>query len=143
MKKICALLIMMLLLVTGCGAELTNLDINKASTAIEKTLKNMEVVEKSTLEDVYGIDFSIIDEYVLKLNTEGDLYAIIKTTNKTETKDDMEAYFEKVKEYNKAYSPERLELLEDRLEKEVGDFLIYIIAEDADSIYQDVINTIE
>jgi len=145
MKKFCIVIIMLLALVlTGCGnSSLSELDINKASTAIEETLKNMEVVEDTTLEDVYDLDLSKIEEHVIKLNDEGDLYAIIKTNDKESVKEDMDEYFKKIKEFNQAYSPERLEILENRLEKEIGNYLIYIVAENANNIYEDVINTIE
>ena len=144
MKRLCVLLMGVLVFVTGCGSsELNELDINKATSAIEVTLKNMEVIEKETLENVYDLDLSKVDEYVIKQNKDGDLYAILKTSNKVDVKEDMDDYFEKVKEYNEAYSPERLKILEDRLEKEIGNYLIYIVAEDADDIYKDVVNTME
>lgn len=144
MKRLCVLLMGVLVFVTGCGSsELNELDVNKATSAIEGTLKNMEVIEKETLENVYDLDLSKVDEYVIKQNKDGDLYAILKTSNKVDVKEDMDDYFEKVKEYNEAYSPERLKILEDRLEKEIGNYLIYIVAEDADDIYKDVVNTME
>lgn len=143
MKKICGLFIMLLLL-TGCGGkELTNLNVEKAKSAIETSLKDMVEIEGETLEDVYDIDLSKIDSYVVKQNSDGDLYAIIKTTDKESVKEDMESYFDKIKTFNEAYAPERIEILENRLEKEIGDYLIYIVAENADEIYQDVIDTIE
>ena len=143
MKKICGLFIMLLLL-TGCGGkELTNLNVEKAKSAIETSLKDMVEIEGETLEDVYDIDLSKIDSYVVKQNSAGDLYAIIKTTDKESVKEDMESYFDKIKTFNEAYAPERIEILENRLEKEIGDYLIYIVAENADEIYQDVIDTIE
>lgn len=142
MKKILFTLVAIILL-TGCGNEITNLDLNKASNTIEESLKEMQAIEDSTLEDVYGLDLSKMEEYVIKQNNNGDLYAIIKTTDKVAVKEDMDEYFEKIKEFNTAYSPERLQILEDRLEKEVGDFLVYIIAEDADTIYKNVLDDME
>ena len=143
MKKICALIIM-ILLVTGCGGnELNNLDVNKASDAIEKSLKGMVEIEGDTLQDVYDLDLSVVESHIVKQNSYGDLYAIIKTNDKVTVKEDMEGYFEKIKEFNEVYAPERLETLASRVEKEIGDYLIYIVAEDANDIYQDVINTME
>ena len=142
MKKILFTLVAIILL-TGCGNEITNLDLNKASNTIEESLKEMQAIEASTLEDVYGLDLSKMEEYVIKQNNNGDLYAIIKTTDKVAVKEDMTEYFEKIKEFNTAYSPERLQILEDRLEKEVGDFLVYIIAKDADTIYKNVLDDME
>lgn len=139
MKKIAIVLIITLIL-GGCGSESTEIDIEKTSSIIEESLSDMENVDESSLTDVYGINLDIVSEYVIKLNADGDLYAILKTSDKVETKDDMDNYFERIKEFNTAYSPERLEILENRLEKEVGDYLIYIVAEDAEDIYQDVLD---
>ena len=145
MKKVNILIVMLLaLILTGCGnSSLNELDINKASSAIEETLKNMEVVEDATLEDVYDLDLSKIEEQVIKLNEDGDLYAIIRTNDKESVKEDMDEYFEKIKQFNEAYSPERMEILENRLEKQIGDCLIYIVAEDASGIYEDILDTLE
>lgn len=143
MKKICVLVIM-LLIVTGCGSSsLNNLDINKASIAVEKTLDDMVNIEGETLEDVYGVSTSTIEEFIVKQNGDGDMYAIIKAKDKTKVKEDMEGYFEKIKTYNEAYEPDRLETLENRLEKEIGDYLIYIVSEDAKDIYEDILDTME
>ncbi len=139
MKKIAIVLIITLIL-GGCGSESTEIDIERTSSIIEESLSDMENVDESSLTDVYGINLDIVSEYVIKLNADGDLYAILKTSDKVETKDDMDNYFERIKEFNTAYSPERLEILENRLEKEVGDYLIYIVAEDAEDIYQDVLD---
>lgn len=139
MKKIAIVLIITLIL-GGCGSESTEIDIERTSSIIEESLSDMENVDESSLTDVYGINLDIVSEYVIKLNADGDLYVILKTSDKVETKDDMDNYFERIKEFNTAYSPERLEILENRLEKEVGDYLIYIVAEDAEDIYQDVLD---
>ena len=143
MKKICVLIIM-LLVVTGCGgSSLNNLDINKASAAVEQTLDDMINIEGETLEDVYGVSLSTIEEFIVKQNGDGDMYAIIKAKDKSKVKEDMEGYFDKIKIYNETYEPDRLETLEDRLEKEIGDYLIYIVSEDAKDIYEDILDTME
>jgi len=143
MKKVVWLFVC-LLLITGCGnEELKELNLEKSALAVEETLKNMTDIDKDTLENVYEIDFNLIEEYVIKENEEGDLYAIIRTNNKSSLKENMDSYFEKVRDFNTAYSPERVEILDSRLEKEIGEFLIYIIAKDANKIYNDIIHTME
>lgn len=143
MKKVVIVLLMVFLLV-GCGnSDLNTLDINKASSAVEETLNNMIVIEDTTLTDAYGLDLSLMKSHIFKENENGDLYAIISTENKKDVKDDMDEFFSKIKDFNVAYSPERLEILENRLEKEIGDYLIYIVASDASVIYNDILDTIE
>ena len=143
MKKTIWLLVS-LLMITGCGnEELKNLDMNKAVVTIEETLKEMTVIDKDSLENVYGMNFELIKDYVIKENEIGELYAIIHTTEKNTVKDIMNTYFVKLRDFSVAYAPERIELLDNRLEKEVGDYLIYIVSKDANTVYNDIINIME
>ena len=144
MKKfLTVLMVAMLMFVTGCGNnDISELNVDETKKIIEQDLKNMKDVSEDSLEDVYGLNLDLMEVHVIKENTSGDLYAIIKTTDKNQTKKDMENYFEKVKTFNANYSPERLQILEDRVEKEIGDYLIYIVAENADAIYENIINNL-
>ena len=134
MKKfLTVLMVAMLMFVTGCGNnDISELNVDETKKIIEQDLKDMKDVSEDSLEDVYGLNLDLMEVHVIKENTSGDLYAIIKTTDKNQTKKDMENYFEKVKTFNANYSPERLQILEDRVEKEIGDYLIYIVAENAE-----------
>lgn len=144
MKKfLTVLMVAMLIFVTGCGNnDISELNVDETKKIIEQDLKDMKDVSEDSLEDVYGLNLDLMEVHVIKENTSGDLYAIIKTTDKNQTKKDMENYFEKVKTFNANYSPERLQILEDRVEKEIGDYLIYIVAENADEIYENIINNL-
>ncbi|MBO5414217.1 MAG: DUF4358 domain-containing protein [Bacilli bacterium] len=144
MKKfLSVLMVAMLMFVTGCGNnDISELNVDETKKIIEQDLKDMKDVSEDSLEDVYGLNLALMEVHVIKENTSGDLYAIIKTTDKNQTKKDMENYFEKVKTFNANYSPERLQILEDRVEKEIGDYLIYIVAENADEIYENIINNL-
>ena len=144
MKKfLTVLMVAMLMFVTGCGNnDISELNVDETKKIIEQDLKDMKDVSEDSLEDVYGLNLDLMEVHVIKENTSGDLYAIIKTTDKNQTKKDMENYFEKVKTFNANYSPERLQILEDRVEKEIGDYLIYIVAENADKIYENIINNL-
>lgn len=144
MKKfLTVLMVAMLMFVTGCrNNDISELNVDETKKIIEQDLKDMKDVSEDSLEDVYGLNLELMEVHVIKENTSGDLYAIIKTTDKNQTKKDMENYFEKVKTFNANYSPERLEILEDRVEKEIGDYLIYIVAENADEIYENIINNL-
>ena len=144
MKKfLTVLMVAMLMFVTGCGNnDISELNVDETKKIIEQDLKDMKDVSEDSLEDVYGLNLELMEVHVIKENTSGDLYAIIKTTDKNQKKKDMENYFEKVKTFNANYSPERLQILEDRVEKEIGDYLIYIVAENADEIYENIINNL-
>lgn len=143
MKKIVAILsIFILLFATGCGATVSELNVDNTESIIESDLKNMQEVDEESLQDVYGLNLDIMEVHVIKQNTEGDLYAIIKTNEKTQVKNDMVKYFEKIQKFNANYSPERLEILNNRVEKEIGDYLIYIVAKNADEIYNNIVKSL-
>ena len=143
MKKRLITIVALLLIVTvtGCQKEnITELNITSTSQVIEKNLKDMETIEEDTLKNVYSLDLTNIEEYVVKQNENGDLYAILKVKDIQKAKENMNDYFEKVKQFNQSYSPERLKILENRVEKQIGNYLIYIVAGDANNIYNEVIN---
>ena len=143
MKKIVAVLsIFILLFATGCGTTVSELNVDNTESIIESDLKNMQEVDEESLQDVYGLNLDIMEVHVIKQNTEGDLYAIIKTNEKTQVKNDMVKYFEKIQKFNANYSPERLEILNNRVEQEIGDYLIYIVAKNADEIYNNIVKSL-
>ncbi len=141
MKKIALFLIFLFLV--GCGNTKKELDMDAAIKAVEAKLKEMVVIDDGTLSDAYGLNLDDMEKWTFKQNEIGDLYAIIKTDKKSVVKNAMKDYFAKVKDFNESYSPERLEILEDRLEKDLGNYLIYIVAKDNESIYQDILNTMK
>lgn len=143
MKKIVVILsIFIMIFVTGCGNNVSELNVDNTKSIIESNLKNMQEVDEESLKDVYGLNLDLMEVHIIKQNTDGDLYAIIKTKEKTKVKNDMKKYFEKIEKFNTNYSPERLEILDNRVEKEIGDYLIYIVAKDANGIYNNIVKSL-
>ncbi len=142
MKKIiiCLCLIGVLLL-TGCGnnSEAT-FDMNGASKSLDAEMKDMVSMEDRELEAIYGLDLSLMDEYVIKSNSNknGYLYAIIKVSddNKDEVKKQMDNFFEILKSQSSLYSPEAVEILENKVQTNVGNYLIYLSYKDTDKAYE-------
>ena len=103
MKKIIVVFsIFILLFVTGCGNTVSELNVDNTKSIIESDLKNMQEVDEDSLKDVYGLNLDLMEVHIIKQNTEGDLYAIIKTNEKSKVKNDMTKYFEKVNESPRA-----------------------------------------
>ena len=143
MKKIVVILsIFIMIFVTGCGNNVSELNVDNTKSIIESNLKNMQEVDEESLKDIYGLNLDLMEVHIIKQNTDGDLYAIIKTKEKTKVKNDMKKYFEKIEKFNANYSPERLEILDNRVEKEIGDYLIYIVAKDANDIYNNIVKSL-
>ena len=139
MKKISVLVIILLSIIIGGGCSKNSFDSKEAQKVIEGEISGLKAISDETLEDVYGMDLSEMTEYTFKQNTDGDFYAIIKTDNIDGIKASMNDYFEKVQKFNTNYSPERIEILEKRVEKEIDDYLVYIVDENADEIYNKII----
>ena len=142
MKKLFILLtVFVLLFATGCGKNISELNVDKTKEIIETELKDMEPIDEEELKDVYGLSLDLMEVHVMKMNSNYDLYAIIKTNDKTKVKGEMTKYFEKVQKFNANYSPERIELINNRVEKEIGDYLIYIVSDNANDIYNKIIKS--
>ena len=141
MKKIIICLIGILLL-TGCGTSSNSeatLDMNAASKSLDAEMKDMVSMEDRELEAIYGIDLCLMDEYVIKSNSnkDGSVYAIIKVSdkNKDEVKKQMDNFFETLESQSSLYSPEAVGILEDRVQTSVGNYLIYLSYKDTDKAY--------
>ena len=142
MKKKILIILAMTFLLVGCG-KTSKFTMQLGSESFDEKLDNMEIIANSTLTDAYNLDLTKMDEYVFKQNTNGDFYAIIKTDEPTTIKSEMSEYFKRVKDFNSSYSPERLSLLENRLEKQLDNYLIYIIAENSDDIYNYMLDKLD
>lgn len=141
MKKIIICLIGLLLL-TGCGASSNSevtLDMDAASKSLDAEMKDMVSMEDRELEAIYGIDLSLMDDYVIKSNSnkDGSVYAIIKVSdkNKDEVKKQMDNFFETLESQSSLYSPEAVGILQDKVQTSVGNYLIYISYKDTDKAY--------
>ncbi len=142
MKKILAFLFVGVFVIfglTGCGAN-KKFDYDKAVKFLDSNINNLEVVEDSSLKDVYGLDLDAMEKYTFKSNEDGDLYVIIKTSDVSGVKSQMNDYFEKVEKFNTNYSPERLEILNNRVSTQVNDYLIYIVSSEATELYDQMIS---
>lgn len=139
MKKI-ILVIGALLFIVGCSSSAsTNLDISKASEALDAKYTNMNEMDSVELEAVYELDLSLFDEYKIKSSSlaNGNFYALIKVSdsNKSAVKDKMDNMFKVLENQSNLYSPEAVNLLKNRLETSVGNYLIYIVSEDNNAYY--------
>ena len=140
MKKF-ILLILVTLFVTACGgnSNLTSVDINGASSALDAKFGSMTSVNAEELKSIYQINTELMEEYVIKASdtANGNLYAIILVNdeNKNEVKQQMNNYFDILVEQNVLYSPEAVNVLKNYLETSIGNYLIYIASEDNQAFY--------
>lgn len=80
MKKILIALFAVVLLCGCSNNNVTNLDINKASSSLDSKYQNMQTMNKDELEVIYQLDTNLFEEYTIKSSSSanGDFYAIIK-----------------------------------------------------------------
>ncbi|MDD2377571.1 MAG: DUF4358 domain-containing protein [Bacilli bacterium] len=141
MKRI-LLMIMAILLLSGCNNA--KLDLKKVSSDLDgltfegNLMFKGEQVEISYLEDKYGFDSSNIEEYAINISastTTASMYAIFlpKKGEKNEAKAAIEDFLEKYDQsWMMGYAPDQEILVQNRLEDEYSDYLIYIISNDND-----------
>ena len=130
----------MIVLLCSCGNSAADkLDAASASKALDSYYTNMVTLDDTQLEVIYGLDLSLLEEYYIKYSNEnnGDFYAIIKTDskNKNEVKSQMNNMFDVLQTQNSLYTPESVALIKNHLETSVGDYLIYLVGQDTNAIY--------
>lgn len=146
MRNLLIILIVMLV-VTGCGNNNVKLDLEKISTDLNsleikengesiKLFKNSSKMTMEMLEDKYGMNTSVFDEILVSTSENLDtssMYAIFlpKETEIAKAEAEMKTFFEK---YDQAwimgYFPEEEKLVKNRLEEKYGNYYIYIISKD-------------
>lgn len=144
MKRIIILItiITSLLLITGCNQNqnATHLDIDKVSQSFDEKYKNMAVIDENQLQVIYGLDTSLMKKYIIKSSTlaDGNFYALIHVDdkNKKQVQEQMDKMLKTMEEQSNLYSKEAVNLIKNRLETSIGDYLIYIISEDNNSMYE-------
>lgn len=117
-------------------------DIKKCKEVIFNSL--MEV-DDDLLEQQFNINKDDVEEYLIKVPmmiTSSNSYMILKPKDgKVDTvKQAMDAYMTKLEEQWKTYLPSQYELVQNRLEEEYGDYLIYIISSDNNSVMNAIKN---
>lgn len=155
MKKI-LLLIVCLFMVTGCGNKKEdNVDVTLNMDKIKTNLSslkisdsnpysNMDSVNDLDLIEGYGIDVSLLDEYVIYISSsveDPSMYMVlnIKEGNESVVKYQINDMFDKYLSAYKGYYPEAAGIIEDKMEKEYSDYLIYIISNDNQKVYNKIL----
>ena len=152
MKKI--LICIMLLVLVGCGAK--TLVLNDVYNNINNLKYNDEIIfndhvnlNQTDLLNLYGFDRSEIGEFLFVMPkgiSNPYMCIIIKPiSGKTDiVKEEMNKFLAKydnswgVGEGAIPYFPEAVNLINNRLERTYGDYLIYIISPDNELVYKEI-----
>ena len=138
LKKI-IMVIGLSIILAGCNKSVSTLDMKGASTSLDEKYQNMALMSEKELEGIYNQDTSIMEEYIIKAseNQNGNFYALIKvkSENKEKVKNNMDEMFSILENQSSLYSPEAVNLIKNKLATSVGDYLIYIVSENNEEMY--------
>lgn len=117
--------------------------LNSIKDSKENIFGALMEVNDETLESQFNINKSDVKEYLIKVPmmiTSSNSYIIIKPEDgkKDEIKEKMDEYMTKLEKQWETYLPEQYELVKNRLEKEYGDYLIYIVSSNNDLVFETI-----
>ena len=109
-------------------------------------LPMMMDITSEMLQDSIGLDPASVTEFAIKtpaLITSSTTYMVVKPADgkKNEVKDALDNYMVALEEQWSTYLPEQYELVKNRLYKEYGDYLIYIVSSNNDLVYNTIIGS--
>lgn len=138
LKKI-IMVIGLAIILAGCNKSASILDMKGASTSLDEKYQNMALMSEKELEGIYNQDITLMEEYIIKSseNQNGNFYALIKvkSENKEKVKNNMDEMFSILENQSSLYSPEAVNLIKNKLATSVGDYLIYIVSENNEEMY--------
>ena len=117
--------------------------LNSIKDSKENIFGALMEVNDETLESQFNINKSNVKEYLIKVPmmiTSSNSYIIIKPVDgkKDEVKEKIDEYMTKLEKQWETYLPEQYELVKNRLEKEYGDYLIYIVSSNNDLVFETI-----
>ena len=160
MKKI-LLVIVCLFLITGCGNKEENIkDVKLNMSLIKDNLsgividvdgeKKISFNDNDSVNDIelitgYGIDVELLEEYVIYISSsveDPSMYMVLKPKKDkiSVVKYQVDDMFSKYLSAYMGYYPEAATMIEDKLSKEYGEYLIYIVSFDNDKVLEKIIN---
>lgn len=104
---------------------------------------NMMEIPSESIEDVLGLKEEQVEEFLMAtpmMIVRSDTYIIIKPSkgNKKIVEEKVEEYMTNLEKQWETYLPEQYELVKNRLEKKLGDYLIYVVSNDNDLVYKTI-----
>lgn len=124
-------------------------DNNKVLDAIKSSKETIFAatmpVETEQMKDILDIDSSMVLEFDMKMPmmiVHSNTYIIVKPSEGNEeiVKEKIDTYMEKLEEQWSTYLPEQYELVKNRKEEKLGDYLIYIVSTDNDKVFEVIKN---
>ena len=143
-------LIFILLIMTSCSKEKNN-DRNISVKDIDEKIiesidiSNMDMADEERLEKLYDIDIEFLQEFVLyvpKTNIEVNELFVLRAKDKDDIDDIKEKIENRIEEQSdnfRDYLPEEYYLIEKHVLKIKGNYILFAISEEAETI-EDIFN---
>ena len=141
MKKIVISLMLVGLLLVGCGKKNKDLDLDRITASIEETnlFKDASKIDIDYIERKYGMSTEGIEDYRIymsKTSTSASMYAISKVSS-DKAKENIESTF--INKYINSwteivYNASEAKLVENMYKEEYSGYLIYIVSTDNDKV---------
>lgn len=102
-------------------------------------------VEGEMLDQVFSITESDLEEYLIAIpamNVRSNSYIVVKPKKASydKVKEAMASYMTNLEDQMANYLADQFALIENRLEKEYGGYLIYIISDNNEKVYNTIVN---
>ena len=117
--------------------------LNRIKGSKQYVFGDLTDVKEEMLTQNFDLSKDLLEEYQIKLpimNVHANSYYILKPKkgNMDTVKTKMNAYFKKLEEQWSTYLPAQYELVQNRMEKEYGGYLIYIISNDNNAVFEKI-----
>ena len=103
----------------------------------------MMEVTKENVKDTLNIYPASLDEFLMEtpmMIVQSNTYIIVRPASgkEQEVKDAINAYMKRLEEQWKTYLPDQYELVKNRKEEKLGDYLIYIVSSDNEKVFNTI-----
>lgn len=117
--------------------------LNRIKESKQYVFGDLVDVTEEMLSETFDLNKDLLEEYQIKLpmmNVQANSYYILKPKkgNVDTVKAKMDAYFKKLEEQWSTYLPEQYAMVQNRMSKEYGGYLIYIISNDNNTVFEKI-----
>ena len=128
-------------LVYVATADSNDVIAEKIRTSKTPILSMMGDVTTDVMEDTIGVKPEDVEEFIMgqpMMNVKADTYIIVKPAQgkKDTVKNAISNYFSQKEQDWSTYLPDQYEVIKNRMEKELGDYLVYIASTNNDKLYE-------
>ena len=119
--------------------------IEKVKSYKTPVFPEMIEVSKNEIKDILDVDSSSVDKFLMKMPMmmiQSSTYIIVKPNTKDYNlvKEKLDSYMLSLEEQWSNYLPDQYELVKNRKVETLGDYLIYIVSENNDLVYNTILN---